>query len=117
MTDEIWPGLWDLIWRWAEWYSILGSARGLQLKNPDMPRSTVPPRTKREEEFYKAFLQLHPVQRFLILAVLEREAEPWLEGNQWTSFFRKTELTPRGFTRHLRIALRTLAELARKRGL
>ena len=117
VTDEIWPGLWELLWRWAEWYSGRGSAQALQIKDSAIPNGTAPKSTTKEEELYRAILKLNWAQVYLILAVMEREAEPWLEGKEWKSFLADTKLTPKSYTKHLRIALTTLAEEARKRGL
>lgn len=126
--------LWGLLNRWAEWRSVIGYPKSMRLPEPTqrwefagqvlrgslgfcLIPSTAPKAPGKVEEFNLAFLSLDIDQQAYVLALVELQGEPWLEGSAWRRFLSALSLTRDQYERLLRSALRRLARAARKRGL
>ncbi|MCA1989496.1 MAG: hypothetical protein LDL07_10195, partial [Desulfarculus sp.] len=99
--DEAPAALWDLLFRWAEWRSVVGCPRSPMMPQPvytweiqdgvavamregfcSIP-STAPRNPSRLEEFNAAFQELAEGHQVAVLAILEFINEPWLKGEKW----------------------------------
>jgi hypothetical protein len=132
--DLLPPWLWALLERWREWRSVIGCPKSLRLPEesakwelkgkaliaipgPDLIPSTAPREPGKVEEFNLAFMELGIGHQACVLALIELQQDPWLEGEAWMRFLTVLKLTPDQYERHLREALHSLKAAARKRGL
>lgn len=129
-------GLWGLINALVEWRSVAGCPRSPSVPEPSfgwvirggvavpavgpalcLARSTAPRGPGRLEDFSLVFDGLDEDNKFYILALVEIQADDFMEGKRWRNFLRLMNLSRPGFVKLLTDALRDLEAKARKRGL
>ncbi|MFZ5586130.1 MAG: hypothetical protein ACOZHQ_09395 [Thermodesulfobacteriota bacterium] len=135
LPDEASEALWDLLFRWAEWRSVVGCPRSPLMPQPvytweiqdgvavavregycNIP-STAPRYPDRLEEFNVAFQGLEEGHQVAILAMIEYAREPWLKGDKWKSLLIELKLEAKDFARLSRGALNDLTARAKARRL
>jgi hypothetical protein len=133
--DIVSDRVWFLLHAWAEWRSTRSVPRALPMPEETgryrleggrlvyepaiclEPPSTKPPEPGVMETFNQCMMDLAEDRRAYLVAVVERQAEPWLSGEEWRTWFRNLGLSKRDFQRLLKDALRALSEKAGQRGL
>lgn len=81
------------------------------------PHSTKPPEPGVMEIFNQCMLDIEEPHRVCLVAVVERQAQPWLRGADWESLFQRLGMSKKDFRRRLRAALKSLSLSAGQRGL
>ena len=138
---NLWPdwapgSMWEMMNRWAEWRSTVGSPKSLRLPEAAFTfeikggapvavhgpgfcliPSTAPRDPSRVEEFNLAFAGLEKDQQIYALALLEMQGDAWPGGEKWQAFLCLLKLTPRQYKSLLHDALRSLLAFAKARRL
>lgn len=137
----------DMVYRWLEWRSVAGCPKSqgkelralLALEDGEIKilargvcweRGTAPKAHRWVEEFQRAWDDIEPIDQIVILAQIEYQHEPWLEGEKWEMLLKamfpvRDFLTEReawadrqqAYLNLLRLAWRTLESAARGRRL
>jgi len=127
--------VWQLLHKWAEWRSCKGTARAARMPEETgrwrmragrlvyepaiclQPTSTKPPEPGVMEIFNQCMVDIGEPHRVCLVAVVERQAQPWLKGEAWESLFQRLGMSKKDFRRRLRAALEALGANAGQKGL